>query len=250
MRIQISLTDKFFSRRYHIPSLKKHIIEVYDPQPQDRPICFWTIAIYGFEHHLFDKNGQRKNFTTRTSNIPNWVSVFVSHSPHFIVLFSFSHTIFLHWVFFLLSMDLTDKQQQQLSLAKCARQRCNEWFVFCSGYFSLFSVVWHVVLCFRLLVTSSSYCCFVHVYLVFIYLLMVMQRVSSSRTLSMFPCLAHCSFRWFTFKFWSFVFYYFFFFMLSMTTFSMFMYFTCCFYMFHLWILTHSYKLSFDSSFH
>ncbi|XP_075647908.1 BTB/POZ domain-containing protein At5g48800 [Castanea sativa] len=24
-------------------------------------------------------------------------------------------------------MDLTDKQQQQLSLAKCARQRCNEW---------------------------------------------------------------------------------------------------------------------------
>lgn len=141
VRIQISLTDKFFSRRHHIPSLKKHIIEVYDPQPQDRPICFWTIAIYGFEHHLFDKNGQRKNFTTRTSNIPNWVSVFVSHSPHFIVLFSFSHTIFLHWVFFLLSMDLTDKQQQQLSLAKCARQRCNEWFVFCSGYFSLFSVV-------------------------------------------------------------------------------------------------------------
>ncbi|KAK7814672.1 btb/poz domain-containing protein [Quercus suber] len=32
-------------------------------------------------------------------------------------------------------MDLSDKQQQQLSLAQCARQRCNEWFVFCSGIF-------------------------------------------------------------------------------------------------------------------
>lgn len=198
MWIQISLTDKFyygrlqkFYRLHYILSLKKYIIEVYDPQPQDRPISFWTIAIYGFEHHLFDKNGQRKNFTT--SNIPNWVSVSVSHSPHFIVLFSFSHSIFLHWVFFLLSMDLCDKQQQQLSLAKCARQRCNEWFVFCSGYFSLFSIVWHVVLCFHLLVTS--YCCFVHVYLVFIYLLLVMQWVSSFHTLSMFPCLAPCHFQ-------------------------------------------------------
>ena len=126
--------DSWSGKDYKFMKINK--IE-YDPQAQDRPIYFWTIAIYGFERHLFDENGQRRSSPPATSPTGSLsLSLSPFHCPLFI--FFLSHSIFLYWVF-LLSMDLSDKQQQQqqLSLAKCARQRCNEWFVLCFFFFLL-----------------------------------------------------------------------------------------------------------------
>lgn len=139
--------------------------EEYDPTREAHSL--WTIAIYGFEHQLFDENGQRRSSPTGTYPT-GYLSLSLSpiHSLNpttttTILFFSLPwYSIFLSWVL-LLSMDRNDKQQiqlqhqqrqqQQLSLAKCARQPCNEWFVLfffskfeCSLQFIIFLSILHM----------------------------------------------------------------------------------------------------------
>lgn len=121
-------------------------------------LWLWTPTVW--------RKWPKKKFAN--TNISNWVSVFVSfpsslpqphHHYHPLLLSLPWYSIFLSWVL-LLSMDRNDKQQvqlqhhhhQQLSLANCARQQCNEWFVTCMlcKFECLIHLNYHIL-------TSTSY---------------------------------------------------------------------------------------------
>ena len=144
--------------------LKGCLSEKAEYTPQGRPIALDNCNLC-FEHHLYDENGQR---ASPTATFPTGsLSVSLS-SPHYLkhiaTPLSFPwHSILLYWVFSVLFMDRTDKQQQ-LSLAKSSRQRCNEWFVCCSFPGFLAVIYWSFC--------SLSYEC-KRVLLVFVFLLKI-----------------------------------------------------------------------------
>lgn len=117
-------SDSSFTSPFMVWSITKHTAVWYQ-QHEHVPShstkygpMLWTLAIFCFGLHLFDKNGHRiEQLITNTYISISSYSVSLPLSLSFPFMEKLVH-------------QHQQQQQQQLSLDKCSRQRYNEWFVY------------------------------------------------------------------------------------------------------------------------